>query len=739
MFRKAGNFFSKLFALKKKEKPGQNPEEKQQNVANKVIPPAAVLKPVVHFHWKGQKRLDNAPMYPLSSYAGQYVGSIKTMVDHLSGPQFNPKNPEQLDTYLKNIRVHFKDSASDCVVLFAQLRDPPAISGNLDSQDWNELQSVSLKVSFPSINFYANNLVVERQIMGHVFRDLIANQHTPNVIGFYRDLFVPHRLTLGGKENTQVVPILNRFCVPTGQMERKTLQEVYDREVGNLLNPPRCQIEQEPPAIETDAQCHVLMMEYVSTGTLGELFEAMGSTPLPQLSESDFIGLFVQVYHVLACFARKGMRHNDLHLENLFVKVLHEPEELRYSYPLINDDGLESSELVTRVVKTRFLVKIYDMDRGTIYDQVNRNMLDDTTYCLLVGECNLPSTKFDVAGFNMSALRLLFSIMHDVASQNPHLENGVNRMIQLIRDRLIGTNNWNRFRATKYAQLWLREIEYPRIDAAALSSVHTPIECLNALDEVFPQPIQNRENDEIVEFRLPVQETLHLGHPRKEYLGLDYYQGINACPQPSVMSSATINGTPVKTLFANYLSEVITNGTRFGNIWGKMIQIWSYELDSDVSNYAPTYQQIVAGETSPVASWTDSAATLWVAYTRRNQGRSYTSAPALLAFLSLTCPMYYGMETSVRHEFLNNWSALSQKQKAIDSNSWKTVLSYELSIWDTLGPSLPINIFQLYTRHPLSATASSVMPSVTGSGGMKKKKKPKQAPSPSTRTMFYVE
>ena len=703
MFRAIGNFFTNLFHPNKppQQAPLDNNAKPVRARANAVVQPAP-------------QQQQQVP----SSYNGRYVNSVKKMVDYLSGPQFEPNKPQQLDSYLQNIRIHFKESASDTVVIFGHVRDPPVVE--IEGADLKELQNVTLKVSFPSIQSYANNLVVERQIIGHVFRELLSNQHSPNVIAFYRDLFAPTRLSMGGPENTQVVPILNRYCAKTGKSERKTLQAVYDQEVNKLLHPPRCQVERQQRSIQTDAQCHILMMEYVSTGSLGELFDVIWQSPLPQLSESDFVGLFVQVYHVLACFARKGMRHNDLHLDNLLVKVLQRHEELRYWYPVVVD-GVEQEEAQQqqlRVVQTRFLVKIYDMDRGTIYDQVNRNMLDDTTFCLLGGECNLPSNKFDVAGFNMCALRALYRAVNNLPQFNPHLVNVVNRMIQLLRDQLIVTNNWNQFRATQYPQLWLREVEYPRINSMALVNVKTPIECLNMLAAAFPVPGTSTATNSstIPEFRLPAQEKLHLGHPRQEYLGPTYYRDIVAALPPSKWQT-NLTG-PATELFQKYLNHIAAHSkTSSNNMWAKMVRIWSQELALDAANYIPP---TASEQYVPVASWTEAAASLWVSYTMKNRGKTYTNPAALLAFLNLSCPMYYGMEDAVRREFINNWDALARSSPhspaaaviAVDANAWKTVLSYELSIWNTLGTILPINIFQLYPRHPLGVVVPTSNPEI---------------------------
>ena len=86
------------------------------------------------------------------------------------------------------------------------------------------------------------------------------------------------------------------------------------------------------------------------------------------IEEYDNPHIAFQVLYTIACFERVGLKHNDLHLNNIFVENSEEPYEFNYEI-----DG----EVVSFVTTKR--VKIIDYDRSSIYNKdVERNgYLDD--------------------------------------------------------------------------------------------------------------------------------------------------------------------------------------------------------------------------------------------------------------------------------------------------------------------------------------------------------------------------
>jgi hypothetical protein len=74
--------------------------------------------------------------------------------------------------------------------------------------------------------------------------------------------------------------------------------------------------------------------------------------------------LVFQVLYTVTCFDRVGLRHGDLHYENILVKEL--PEEMEFSYRITPDQVVSFN--------SKYLVKVIDYDRATIYHKnVERN------------------------------------------------------------------------------------------------------------------------------------------------------------------------------------------------------------------------------------------------------------------------------------------------------------------------------------------------------------------------------
>src|SRR5207253_2919906 len=98
------------------------------------------------------------------------------------------------------------------------------------------------------------------------------------------------------------------------------------------------------------------------------LFEQISDGYALEFTENDFVCILTQLYWTLCCFERFGISHNDLHLENILLKIISKPEVLSFLF-----EEIDHTWTLVRL-QTRYLVKIYDMDQASAtFPGVSRN------------------------------------------------------------------------------------------------------------------------------------------------------------------------------------------------------------------------------------------------------------------------------------------------------------------------------------------------------------------------------
>lgn len=179
-----------------------------------------------------------------------------------------------------------------------------------------EPEGVIIKLSFTPLCAAFNNQVVECQIYKSIVRTL--RKHIPHLPKLYGvKLFDTEAIS--ERESTKI----------------KAWESEYDTGSGQIL-----------------------VIKNVGPTTLWSVWEEECQNP----------HITFQVLYTIACFERVGLKHNDLHLNNIFIQNYEEPIQLNYQ---IGD------QIVS--FKTTKLVKIIDFDRSSIYHKdVERNgYLDD--------------------------------------------------------------------------------------------------------------------------------------------------------------------------------------------------------------------------------------------------------------------------------------------------------------------------------------------------------------------------
>jgi hypothetical protein len=183
----------------------------------------------------------------------------------------------------------------------------------VDNDDENENEGVIIKLSFEPYSKKYNSQFVETQIYQNVLKKLRYN--------------TPHLPKLYGVRNFETEEISDR---ERARIDNWGSDGNFDMDVGQIL-----------------------VVKNVGPTSLWSVWE----------EECDNPHITFQVLYTIACFERVGLKHNDLHLNNIFIQISDEPYELNYEI-----NGEIVSFLTTK------LVKIIDYDRSCIYDKdVERN------------------------------------------------------------------------------------------------------------------------------------------------------------------------------------------------------------------------------------------------------------------------------------------------------------------------------------------------------------------------------
>jgi hypothetical protein len=119
------------------------------------------------------------------------------------------------------------------------------------------------------------------------------------------------------------------------------------------------------------------------------LHKLMADTTIA-LSDTDLLAITFQVTYTLRELTLARVRHNDVHLGNIWIVILPQPEEFIY----VPEEGKYY------VLNTRYLAKIYDFDRAAFTlpkAPVNERVVKKL--CPKLGECANYSSYFDIHTF----------------------------------------------------------------------------------------------------------------------------------------------------------------------------------------------------------------------------------------------------------------------------------------------------------------------------------------------------
>lgn len=135
-----------------------------------------------------------------------------------------------------------------------------------------------------------------------------------------------------------------------------------------------------------------------------------------------YISVWFQLVWTLLCFERAGLRHNDLHWNNIYVEDLGDnPQTLYFAIKTKN-------RTVCFKVLVRFKLKLFDYDRSTIPGFIHNTVLKDVAPYGFGGEA--PNYGYDATRITCYTK---FGLL-DVEEEDPTFTNTSNKFIEFLRN-----------------------------------------------------------------------------------------------------------------------------------------------------------------------------------------------------------------------------------------------------------------------------------------------------------------
>jgi len=240
-----------------------------------------------------------------------------------------------IESFISNTDVKSKTSSVSSSVI---------ISGSINQIEPN----IVIKVTYRNVRISMNSLAVEVAIYKNIITKLVNDRNTPNLMSY-----------LGSYNCYNLL----KFKVPE-------LQAKFNNELNNIGRERKYSLDRST----------LLFLERSNGVTFEEWITKSTHT------ENELLSIIFQVMYTLLCFKYVGLQHNDLHFQNIFIEDMGKERTLFYSRG--------SSEVVA--LKTRYLVKIFDFDRGScLHPAVPTNLELDFSYCKEYGTCDISDPKFD--------------------------------------------------------------------------------------------------------------------------------------------------------------------------------------------------------------------------------------------------------------------------------------------------------------------------------------------------------
>lgn len=254
----------------------------------------------------------------------------------------------------KDIQILNRESASQSIQILTRIKEPNRIKLLTEYMMETGRKNAFVKIGFMSPG---NNSVLIERAMYKYLRTLIMSMRTPNIMRYI--------MSFECKNFVSAVDYLNKTNpTPENTKMMETMENLHKEDYTLDLN-------------------HAIFMVLEKGLMCGPFYECMQTG---NLYIKEVQAILFQVFYTLREMFIAKVRHNDLHLNNIWINTLPNPVRLIY----FTDDNHYA------VVETKYIVKIYDFDHSAFTNGAMVNSLLGGNLCARVGECSNPNERFDI-------------------------------------------------------------------------------------------------------------------------------------------------------------------------------------------------------------------------------------------------------------------------------------------------------------------------------------------------------
>lgn len=255
---------------------------------------------------------------------------------------------------LEDMHILKSESSSTTIQMFAKIKEQSPYLILLEFMKRHN-NKVFVKISFEDPT--DNSGLIERTMYKYLLH-LYFEKRTPNIMRYVASFKCDGFATYIEQEFTRV----------TDPIKKNLLGELIDK-TNRLSHVPGINVE----------KATFLVVERGIGMDLDHLLESH------TINEAEFIEIMFQLFYTLREMYIHKVRHNDLHLGNIWINVHSRPHRLIY---FVNDDDYV-------ILKTKYIVKIYDFDHSAFTIGPLENTLVDNVLCPIDGECSNDNPYFD--------------------------------------------------------------------------------------------------------------------------------------------------------------------------------------------------------------------------------------------------------------------------------------------------------------------------------------------------------
>jgi len=246
-----------------------------------------------------------------------------------------------------------------------------------------------------------NGGAVERDLYEHVLSEMIMRRTCPHLLHYFGSSSLPLQEVFGASKRKQN-PVLKAAQSKLGIVKTELNSEVQ----------------------------LVLLERVADLVTLDDLAKREKRIDSPSAKFQTWISILFQILYTLQCFARNGLKQNDISFKNFLVEKLKRPRVLLYD---LQRDDHRFVEL-----KVDHFVRIIDFDQSSMYHPwVERNIrLDLQIFCAEHSVCNYSAHNehYDTFGF-------VFQLMQVAKTKSPALSEWLSLYIDIESAQFLETTH----------------------------------------------------------------------------------------------------------------------------------------------------------------------------------------------------------------------------------------------------------------------------------------------------------